>query len=53
MMDNKRVNENHQKGIERVIQKKGDLMKGQGGKMHNEPSEKARWRRESSTPKSA
>jgi hypothetical protein len=53
MMDNKRVSGNHQKGIERVLQRKGDMEKGQGGKMHNAPSEKARWKRESSTPKSA
>ncbi len=33
MMDNKMVKENHQQGIERVMQRKGDMQKGQGGKM--------------------
>lgn len=53
MIDNKHVKESHQEGIKRVLQRKGDLMKGQGGKMHNAPKEQARWGRESSTPKSA
>lgn len=35
MIDNKHVKENHQKGIERVKMRKGDLGKGQGGKMSN------------------
>lgn len=53
MMDKKRVSGNHQKGIERVLQRKGDMEKGQGGKMNNAPKEQARWRRDSSTPKCA
>jgi hypothetical protein len=53
MIDNKRVNENHQQGIERVKQRKGDMMKGQGGKMNNAPKEQAHWRRDTRTPKGA
>lgn len=33
MMDNRMVNENHQQGIERVKQRKGDMKAGQGGHM--------------------
>ena len=52
MIDNRKVNDNHQEGIERVKQRKGDMMKGQGGKMGNKPEEKANWRREGSlTPR--
>jgi hypothetical protein len=34
--DNRKVTDNHQGGIERVLMRKGDLVKGKGGKMHNE-----------------
>lgn len=53
MIDNKRVGGNHQRGIERVLQRKGDMETGQGGKMYNAPKQAARWRRESGTPKCA
>ena len=33
MNDNRKVNDNHQGGIERVKQRSGDLEKGCGGKM--------------------
>jgi hypothetical protein len=45
MIDNKKVNENHQQGIERVKQRKGDLKKGQEGKMYNAPETHANWKR--------
>lgn len=45
MIDNKHVKEDHQEGIKRVMQRKGDMMKGQGGKMRNAPSEQAHWKR--------
>lgn len=44
MIDNKKVSDNHQKGIERKKQRAGDLMKGQGGKM-GVKLEKAEWKR--------
>lgn len=55
MMDNRKVNDSHQKGIERVKQRKGDMEKGQGGKMSSKPKEKANWRRSDSarTPRKA
>lgn len=53
MIDNKRVKEDHQQGIKRVLQRKGDMEKGQGGKMNNAPKEQARWKRDSHTPKCA
>ena len=31
--DNRMVSDNHQQGIKRVMQRKGDMIKGQGGKM--------------------
>lgn len=43
MKGNKRVSGNHQKGIERVKQRPGDMEKGQGGKMSDKGS--ANWRR--------
>jgi hypothetical protein len=43
MMDNRMVKEDHQQGIARVMQRKGDLKKGQGGKMGH--VEEAHWRR--------
>ena len=45
MNDNRIVKENHQEGIKRVLQRKGDMPKGQGGRMHNSPEEKANWKR--------
>lgn len=51
MMDNRKVNDNHQQGIERVKGASKLLKKGQGGKMSNKGS--ASWRRSSSTPKKA
>lgn len=45
MIDNRMVNENHQKGIERVKQRPGDMEKGQGGKMMGRPKEMANWKR--------
>jgi hypothetical protein len=55
MIDNRRVKDNHQQGIERVLQRKGDLKKGQQGKMHNRPDEHANWRRPdaATTPRQA
>ena len=55
MIDNKIVSGNHQKGIERVLQRKGDLDKGQGGKMQNRPKEEANWKRSGTklTPRKA
>jgi hypothetical protein len=55
MMDNRKVHDNHQQGIERVKQRKGDMHKGQGGKMHERPSEQAHWSRkgDSLTPRRA
>lgn len=55
MIDNKKVNDKHQQGIERVKQRKGDLDVGQGGKMSKKPREKAEWRRPNSaaTPRKA
>lgn len=54
MMDNRKVSDNHQQGIARVMQKKGDMMKGQGGKMGIN-LEKAEWKRAdaASTPRKA
>ena len=56
MVDNKMVGGDHQKGIERVIQRKGEPGRvGQGGKMEMKPREKANWRRANSamTPRKA
>lgn len=53
--DNRKVKGDHQEGIGRVIQRKGDMPVGQGGKMHADPREKANWRRSDSamTPRRA
>ena len=48
MIDNKRVKDNHQGGIDRVKQRKGDMERGQGGKMYNAPREQADWKRSGS-----
>lgn len=56
MIDNRKVKEDHQKGIGRVIQRKGEPGRvGQGGKMEGKPREKANWRRPNSamTPRKA
>jgi len=55
MMDNRKVKDDHQEGIARVIQRKGDLEVGQGGKMNMKPKEKANWKRPNSaaTPRKA
>lgn len=56
MIDNRKVKDNHQEGISRVIQRKGEKGRvGQGGKMNNKPSQKANWRRTggSLTPRQA
>ena len=45
MKDNRMVKDNHQEGISRVIQRKGTMQPGQGGKMHGKPIEKAHWKR--------
>lgn len=37
MYDNRIIDENHQQGIRRVIQRPGAMELGQGGKMYNEP----------------
>lgn len=43
MIDNRKVKDNHQQGIERVKQRAGDMEKGQGGKMGK--GDKANWKR--------
>ena len=48
-IDNKKVKDNHQQGISRVLQRKGDLKPGQGGKMHNKPEKKSNWKRPDNT----
>ena len=55
MKDNRMVKDNHQQGIERVKQRKGDMEVGQGGKMHWSPKEKSHWKRPNSamTPRQA
>lgn len=55
LIDNRKVKDNHQQGIERVKQRKGDMQKGQGGKMYNAPREKAHFKRPDSakTPRPA
>lgn len=45
MIDNGKVKDNHQQGIERVKQRKGDMEVGQGGKMSQKPREGANWKR--------
>ena len=53
-IDNRKVSDNHQQGIERVKMRKGDLKAGQGGKMHA-VGDKANWKRSggSLTPRKA
>lgn len=46
MIDNRKVKDDHQQGIERVKQKPGESGRvGQPGKMSGKPSEKANWKR--------
>jgi hypothetical protein len=52
MIDNRKVKDTHQEGISRVKQRKGDMEKGEMGKMTSRGS--ANWsKRSSGTPKSA
>jgi len=53
-IDNRKVKDDHQEGISRVLMRKGDLKKGQGGKMHAGGNE-ANWKRSggSLTPRKA
>ena len=56
MIDNRKVKENHQQGIERVIQRKNEPGRvGQPGRMRNRPDQKANWKRPNSanTPRPA
>jgi hypothetical protein len=55
MKDNHKVHSNHQKGIERVKQRKGDMEKGQGGKMGDKGASEKHWKRPNSaaTPRHA
>lgn len=55
MIDNKKVSDNHQQGIERVKQKKSESgPMGEPGKMSGKPKEKAQWKRSgASTPRKA
>lgn len=55
IIDNGKVKDNHQQGISRVLQRKGDLDVGQGGKMYNSPERHSDWRRSqgSLTPRKA
>jgi hypothetical protein len=52
MIDNRKVSDNHQQGIERVKQRKGDMEKGEMGKMKSTGSANFS-KRSSGTPKSA
>jgi hypothetical protein len=53
MIDNRRVKDSHQEGIERVKQRQ-EMPKGEPGKMSGKPKEKAHWRRgDSLTPRGA
>lgn len=53
MIDNRKVKDSHQEGIERVKQKKGDMEVGHGGKMGKVVE--ANWKRpnSASTPRKA
>lgn len=56
MIDNRKVKDDHQKGIERVIQRKDEPGRvGQPGKMSGKPKEMANWKRPNSanTPRPA
>lgn len=45
MIDNRMVKDNHQQGIARVLQRKGDMEVGQPGRMKARPDEEANWKR--------
>ncbi len=45
MIDNRKVNENHQQGIERVKQRPGDMERGQNGKMGMNKSRESHFKR--------
>ncbi len=52
--DNRMVSDNHQQGIKRVMQRPGDMMKGQGGKMGCKGCNESNWKRGGSlTPRQA
>jgi hypothetical protein len=59
MIDNKKVKENHQQGIERVIQRKSERdskdKEGHDGKMHGNRGSEKNWKRsgDSLTPRKA
>ncbi len=55
MNDNRMVKDDHQEGIRRVLQRPGDLKKGQGGKMGESIASESNWKRsgESLTPRKA
>lgn len=56
MIDNRKVKDDHQQGIERVKQRPGEMGRlGEPGKMSNKPSEKANWKRpnDAKTPRKA
>jgi len=53
MIDNRHVSGNHQGGIERVKQRKGDMQKGQGGHMHKEAHGDWKVPNSASTPRKA
>ena len=58
MQDNRMVKDNHQEGIERVKQRKGEMPKGSGhcsGKMGNKGTSESNWKRTggSLTPRKA
>jgi hypothetical protein len=55
MIDNRMVKDDHQQGIERVKQRPGSMVKGQGGKMGEKIPSENNWKRsgESMTPRKA
>jgi hypothetical protein len=56
MIDNRKVNDNHQKGIERVLQRKTDRndVEGHNGKMGRGTHSESNWKRgDSLTPRKA
>lgn len=44
-IDNRMVKDNHQQGIERVKQRRGDMTKGQGGRMSDKGGHESNWKR--------
>jgi len=45
MIDNRNIKDTHKEGIKRKLQRKGDMEKGQGGRMEGKPKQKANWKR--------